>query len=161
MLCNVLLQDFCEHMKKLRELVAHKQTCFEYLQGYAWAIEHGRDRGFHCHLLLIYDGAKRQSDYYLGLCVGNKWVEVTQGKGDYYNCNNTEYKAYWANLKKLGIGMIHRDDMVKRQNAIKVAQYLTDPFKHEQMLSIKLPNMRTFGRGQFNTPHRRGIKVHS
>jgi hypothetical protein len=31
--------------------------CFSDLEGYAWALEQGEEKGYHCHLLLIYNGA--------------------------------------------------------------------------------------------------------
>lgn len=156
-LSNVTLDDFYEHMSKLRELISNKQTCFEYLHGYAWALEQGLDKSLHCHLLLMYDGAKRQKDVFIGQEVGEKWLVITDSLGNYYNCNNPNYKAFYQQQKLLGIGMIHRDNPLEVQNAICVTSYLVEPEKVEQNLTIKLPNMRTFGKGQFNVSWRRGI----
>lgn len=157
-LTNVKLDDFYEHMSKLRELISNKQTCFEHLQGYAWALEQGTDKSLHCHLLLMYDGAKRQKDVFIGQEVGEKWLAITGSLGNYYNCNNSDYKAPFQQRQLLGIGMIHRDNPLEVQNAIRVARYLVEPEKVDQHLTIRLPNMRTFGKGQFNVPWRRGIE---
>jgi hypothetical protein len=46
---------------------------FHGLQGYAWALEQGADKGYHCHLLLIYDPSKRQNDWYLADQVWQMW----------------------------------------------------------------------------------------
>jgi len=155
---NVTLDDFYEHISKLRELISNKQTCFENLQGYAWALEQGIDKSLHCHLLLIYDGSKRQNDEFIGQEVGKKWISITDNLGNYYNCNNPDYKTFYQQRQLLGIGMIHRDNPLEVRNAIRVASYLVEPEKISQHPVIKLPNMRTFGKGQFNVSWRRGIK---
>ena len=157
-LANVKLDDFYEHITKLRELISNKQTCFENLQGYAWALEQGIDKSLHCHLLLIYDGAKRQKDVFIGREVGEKWLYITGNNGNYYNCNNPDYKSFYQQRQLLGIGMIHRDNPLEIENAIRVARYLVEPEKINQHLTIRLPNMRTFGKGQFNVAWRRGIE---
>lgn len=158
---NVTLDDFYEHVTKLRELISNKQTCFEHLQGYAWALEQGIDRSLHCHLLLIFNGAKRQNDVFIGKEVGKKWLNITDNTGNCYNCNNRKYKASFRERNLLGIGMIHRNNPLEVKNAIRVARYLVKPEKVNQHPVVKLPNMRTFGRGQFNVAWRRGIENHS
>ncbi len=157
-LANVKLDDFYEHISKLRELISNKQTCFEHLQGYAWALEQGTDKSLHCHLLLMYDGSKRQKDVFIGQEVGEKWLSITGNNGNYYNCNNPDYKSFYQQRQMLGIGMIHRDNPLELENAIRVASYLVEPEKVDQHLTIRLPNMRTFGKGQFNVAWQRGIK---
>jgi len=74
---KVDIYEFNDHINHLRDLIGNKKTCFEHLEGHAWTIEQGFDRGFHCHLLLIYQGNKRQKDTYLGQKVGEKWQEIT------------------------------------------------------------------------------------
>ena len=158
---NVTLDDFYEHVTKLRELISNKQTCFEHLQGYAWALEQGVDKSLHCHLLLMFNGAKRQNDVFIGMEVEKKWLSITDNTGNCYNCNNQEYKEDFQKRNLLGIGMIHRNNPLEVKNAIRVARYLVKPEKVNQHPVVKLPNMRTFGRGQFNVAWRRGIASHS
>ncbi len=57
---QITIGDFSDHIDTLDELIANEQGLFQYLQGYAWALEQGESKGYHCHLLLIYDGARRQ-----------------------------------------------------------------------------------------------------
>lgn len=155
----VTIDGFNDHIKKIRELISNKKTCFEHVQGYAWALEQGgKSGGLHCHLLLIYNGSERQKDCYLGKEVGEKWQDVTGGLGAYYNWNTSSNKRKYEGRGLLGIGMIHRDNLLEVENAIGVASYLTKTDKCEQQLKLWLPNMRTFGRGQFDVPWRRGIK---
>lgn len=155
----VTIDSFNRHMKKIRELISNKSTCFEHLQGYAWALEQGGESGgLHCHLLLIYNGSERQKDYYLGKEVGEKWQSITGGLGTYYNWNDSSNKRKFEDKGLLGIGMIHRDNPLQVENAVKVASYLTKTDKCEQQLKLWLPNMRTFGRGRFDVSWRRGIK---
>ena len=155
---HVSIEDFDCHMRKFRELISNKKTCFEHLQGNAWALEQGGiEGGLHCHLLLIYDGSERQNDWYLAKEVGEKWKMMTGGLGEYYNYHDTETKQKYEKNGKLGIGMIYRDNAKKVENAVTSALYLTKPSKHEQQLKLWVPNMRTFGHGIYRTPKRRGI----
>ena len=136
-----------EERRKAGKIVSKEKSCFEDLRGYAWAIEQGVDTGgLHCHLLLIYNGDKRQEDWYLADAVCKRWVEITEGMGWYFNCNTTEYKRKQELQGTLGIGMIHRDNILEVNNAINAALYLTSPDKYEQRLKAWLPNMRSFGR---------------
>ena len=155
---HVSIEDFDCHMRKFRDLIGNKKTCFEHLQGYAWALEQGGiEGGLHCHLLLIYDGSERQNDWYLAKEVGEKWKMMTGGLGEYYNYHDAETKQKYEKNGKLGIGMIYRDNAKKVENAVTSALYLTKPSKHEQQLKLWVPNMRTFGHGIYRTPKRRGI----
>jgi len=155
---HVSIEDFDCHMRKFRELISNKKTCFEYLQGNAWALEQGGDKyGLHCHLLLIYDGSKRQSDWHLAREVGEKWKMMTGGLGVYYNYHDTKTKQDYGRNGRLGIGMIHRDNPKEVENAILSAAYLTKPEKVDQYLKVKVSGMRTFGHGTFRTAKRRGL----
>ncbi len=154
----VSIEDFDFHMSKFRELIGNKKTCFEHLQGNAWALEQGGiEGGLHCHLLLIYDGSERQNDWYIAKEVGEKWKMITGGLGEYYSYHDKERKQDYGRYGKLGIGMIHRDNPQEVENAIASALYLTKPSKDEQQLKLWLPHMRTFGRGIYRTSKRRGL----
>ena len=155
---HVSIENFDDHMSKLRDLIGNKKTCFKHLQGNAWAIEQGGiNGGLHCHLLLIYDGSERQSDWHVAKEVGEKWKTITGGLGEYYSYHDPEIKQKYQQYGKLGIGMIHRDNPQEVENAIASALYLTKPSKDEQQLKLWLPNMRTFGHGIYRTSKRRGL----
>jgi len=155
---TVTIEDFNRHMSKLRELIGNKQTCFTHLQGNAWALEQGYENGgLHCHLLLIYDGSERQSDWFIAKEVGEKWQEITNGMGTYYNYHSVENKQKYQVNDCLGIGMISRDNPVQVENAVCTALYLTKPEKIGQHLKVWLPSMRTFGHGIYRTAKRRGL----
>ncbi|MGM8885639.1 YagK/YfjJ domain-containing protein [Psychrobacter sp. 1U2] len=154
----VTIEDFNDHMCKLRELISNKKTCFEHLQGNAWALEQGGiEGGLHCHLLLMYDGSKRKNDWYLAKEVGEKWRSITEDMGAYYNSHDAETKRRFEKNGKLGIGMIHRDNPQQVENAVRTALYLTKPDKIDQQLKVWLPNMHTFGHGIYRTAKRRGL----
>lgn len=136
--------------RKTVNITSKSKSCFEDLRGYAWAIEQGVETGgLHCHLLLIYNGDKRISDWFLSDAVGKEWVKITDGLGNYYNCNTTEHKRAYARHGTLGIGMIHKNNTLEVNNAMKAALYLTRSNKYEQRLKSWLPNMRSFGRGTY------------
>nr|WP_288774307.1 inovirus-type Gp2 protein [uncultured Psychrobacter sp.] len=155
---HVTIRDFDFHMKKLRDAIHNGDTCFTHLLGHAWSLEHGEDNGgFHCHLLLIFDGAKHYKDSYLADQVGQKWQDITDGVGYCFILNTREYKEGLARRGILGIGMIHRNNMQEVENAVEAALYLTRPDKRDgsyQRLKVSVPNMKSFGqsmpKGQVN-----------
>ncbi|WP_201595203.1 YagK/YfjJ domain-containing protein [Psychrobacter vallis] len=157
---HVSIEDFDYHMSKFRELIGNKKTCFEHLQGNAWALEQGGvEGGLHCHLLLMYDGSNRQNDGYLAREVGEKWKMMTGGLGEYYSYHDTKTKQRYGRNGKLGIGMIHQNNPIEVENALRTALYLTKPEKIDQYLKVKVPSMRTFGHGIYRTPKRRGLPL--
>ncbi|MGP9692955.1 YagK/YfjJ domain-containing protein [Psychrobacter sp. AOP30-A2-5] len=144
--------------KKNTNRTVKDKGCFEDLRGYIWAIEQGVDTGgLHCHMLLIYNGDKRQLDWFLGYAIGKKWIEITDGLGCYFNCNTTHHKRDYKRQDKLGIGMIRKSNQLEVDNAINAALYLTCPEKYEQRLKAKLLGMRSFGHGQYHNTKRRGL----
>lgn len=156
----VNIETFHDHMNHIRDHIGNKKTCFEHLQGYAWALEQGDENaGLHCHLLLIYDGSERQNDYYLGKEVGEKWRRITGGIGTYYNWNTSSNKRKYDRQNLLGIGMIHRNNPLEVENAVRTALYLTKPEKSGQQLKVMIPDMRTFGHGRYRNTKRRGLSL--
>ena len=153
----VSIEDFHQHSKKLREFIGKKESCFEGLQGNVIALEQGHDRGYHCHLLLMYDGSKYVKDWYFAETVGEKWRSITGGLGSYFNCHNSKYKQKYKDTGTLGIGMIHRKNCIDVENTVRVALYLTRHDKEDQHLRIKLPGMKTFTHGLYKTKKRRGL----
>lgn len=144
----VTIENFHDFKVDFNDKVGRKRGCFEHLRGHAWAIEQGAETGgLHCHLLLIYNGDKRQNDWFLGDAVGKCWVEMTEGLGCYYNCNTKKHKASYKRKGRLGIGRIHRDNSVEVESALDAGMYLVRPEKYEQRLKAWLPGMRSFGHG--------------
>lgn len=153
------IEDFSMALAILRNRIANQDVCFADLQGYAWALEQGSTKGYHCHLLLIYDGNEHQQDSALAMLVGQCWQQITMDQGTYYNCNLKEHKEKFERNGLLGIGMIHRDQQLEVDNAIRTAMYLANPDKKGQHMRVKTsPQMKTFGIGQFNVGWRRGVK---
>ncbi|MFT5119714.1 MAG: hypothetical protein ACI9ST_000893 [Psychrobacter glaciei] len=146
---HITIRDFDFHMKKLREAIHNGDTCFTHLLRYAWSLEQGEENGgFHCHLLLIFDSSKHYQDNYLADQVGQKWRDITDDVGYCFVLNTREYKEGLARYGKLGIGMIHRNNMQEVENAVNAALYLTSPDKPDgsyQRLKVSLPNMNMFG----------------
>lgn len=146
---HITIRDFDFHMKKLRDFIHNGDTCFTHLLGYTWSLEQGEENGgFHCHMLLIFDGSKHYKDSYLADQVGQKWRELTEGVGYCFIVNNKEHKDALAAGGRLGIGMIHRNNLQEVENAVDAALYLTRPDKRDksyQRLKVALPNMNTFG----------------
>lgn len=154
----VSIEDFKVALNQVLNRIGNQDTCFQDLQGYAWALEQGETKGYHCHLLLIYDGNKHQNDFGLGQLVGQCWKKITNEMGFVFNCNSPEHKAKFEANGMLGIGMIYRDNPQQVANAIRTAKYLVNPEKTNQHLRVKTSaQMKTFGMGRFDVWWRRGI----
>lgn len=149
-----------QYLKILLNRLSNRDSCFQDLHWWAWALEQGAQRGYHIHLLLVYDGHKHQNDQYLALQVGRYWnEEITSGEGTFYTTNQPKDKDLYRKLGCLGIGMIHRDEAIKVVHALKAASYLAASEKRtQQMLRVKLPKMRSFGTARFDVSWRRGIQ---
>ncbi|MFR9680220.1 MULTISPECIES: YagK/YfjJ domain-containing protein [unclassified Acinetobacter] len=153
---EVGIEQFNAYLRTFINRIQNQDTCFKDLQGYAWALEQGGQKGYHCHVLLIYDGHKHQKDFGIAIQVGQCWSEITTNKGYYFISNTPEYKQKLENKGKLGIGKIHRAKPEQVQNAINAAMYLVNPEKDSQHLRARLSNMRSFGKGQYEIKKRRG-----
>ena len=153
------IQAFNQALEVLHRRIADQDTCFSGLHGYAWALEHGISKGYHCHLLLMYDGNIHQEGFMMGQWIGECWEQITHGCGYIFNCNHPEYMAIYEAMGTLGIGMIHRHDEKKINNFLYfVVPYLVNGEKEQQHLRVKdSVYMRSFGRGVANSKNRRGM----
>lgn len=158
--CWVGIQQVQSDIAKLTKYIREKRNCFQYLHGYAWALEQGKQSGsYHCHLLLMFDGSQHQMDWYLSQQVGALWQKITLGQGKQFYANNPEYKEIYRRNGSLGLDMIHRGNEKEIENALFVASYLAKPQKHDQTLRVRTnKHMKTFATGLFNKPCRRGVE---
>lgn len=130
---STLKGDFDAFFRSKRSL----QDIYEGLVGHVVKFEYGVDRGPHIHLLLIFDGNKRQScAKFFSQKIGEHWEKSTEGRGNYRNghLHDEEYERRGT----LGIGLIHADDQKKRENFCNyVLAYLckADSFAHPKGIS--------------------------
>ena len=113
--------------------------------GFARKFEFTLLKGYQVRLFLFIDGSLASDDAKLARLVGDAWQseEVTGGRGIYFNWNAKKDPD-----KHLGIGMVGRDDTVRRQALSIAVQSLTKPD-----LYIKIPMSvggQLFAKG--NTP---------
>ena len=144
------IQQFDRHFKKLLSRIQNKDTIFKDQVGYAYRLEQGgKSKGYHCHLLVIYNGSERCRDAYLGQSIGELWQDkITQGNGLFYNCNQKEHKRYYEDEGVLGLGMVERRNKTAIKNAYNTIHYLTR-HKPDQYLRVKLRRrMNVFQTGQ-------------
>ena len=144
------IQSFHNDLITFRYQIAkNKDELFNGLIFYAWAVEQGEeDKGYHCHALLIFNGAKRYDGKGIAQQVGELWQQLTHGQGTYFNCNSPAYLRNYEKQGKTGVGMIYSKVPVQVRNLLTVAEYLTQPEK-AQYLRVKTSHgMRTFGMSQ-------------
>lgn len=152
---DIDIRLFRDDVQKLIGYIQDGDRCFSDLEGYAWALEQGEEKGYHCHLLLIYNGAVKKQDYYYANEVIERWKQITKQDGYGFNCNSTEHKEQFRKSGKLGIGMIYRNDLRSVENAKHVCSYLVNPEKDKQYLRVKPLRMRTFGMSKYRRSDRR------
>ena len=160
-LSAVMIDVFDLHIQSLRRALKDKNGCFKHLLTFGLALEHGATKGFHAHLMLVYNSSKIQKDVYYGFEVINKWREITMTNG---GCTGIGFNVNWdkKNYQKkgtLGVGEISRDSAVQHANALRVAEYLVRPEKYSQMMLIKMGVKNTFTKGKYK-PHGRMYQTH-
>ncbi len=123
-------------LKKLVRRIQDKDTIFRDQVGYAYRLEQGgKSKGYHCHLLVIYNGSLASRDDYLAQSIGELWIEkITKEDGTFFNCNQASHKKYYKDLDQLGIGMIERRNSKDVRSALKAISYLADLDKDNQYL---------------------------
>lgn len=126
-------EAFLKYLRKLMPRVG--------LVGYVWKTEHGIEKSYHHHFMLLFDGQRVREDITIGEYVGQFWNNViTKQKGYYYNCNRNK-----SNYKNRGVGMICHSDMVLKEGMEIAALYLT---KADWYAKLVTPDKsRTFGKG--------------
>lgn len=140
------IEDFYQDINKLRDFIGNKDKSFQGLVEYAWALEQGESKGYHCHLLLVYKGYEHQNAYGIAKAVGELWQEITRDTGYYFNCHDPSYLEQYENKGCVGIGMIYRSDTQQIENMLNTVSYLVRPEKEDQHLRVKASKrMRTFG----------------
>lgn len=144
------IKQFDQDIKKLVNRIQNRDTIFKGQVGYACRLEQGgKSKGYHCHLLVIYNGSMHCRDGYLAQCIGKLWQkQITKGDGLFFNCNQQDHKQRYQRLKKLGIGMIERKDQLAVNNAFEAISYLALPEKNSQYLRARLKGKRAFIKGQ-------------
>lgn len=143
---QVGVQEFNDDMMNLRKKIHDRDNVFRGLIEYAWALEQGIDKGYHCHLLLVYKGHERHKAYGIADQVGKLWKQITEDLGCYFNCHDTEYLRQFSERNMLGIGMIYRNDPEQVSRMLRTVSYLVNPEKQDQYLRVKCSKrMRSFG----------------
>jgi len=126
-------EAFLKYLRKLMPKVG--------LVGYAWKTEHGIEKSYHHHFMLLFDGQRVREDITIGEYVGQYWRDViTKNRGYFYSCNRKK-----SNYKTLGVGMICHSDEVMKEGMEIAALYLT---KADGYAKLVTPDKsRTFGKG--------------
>jgi hypothetical protein len=142
--------DMAQAQKDLQHLLANlrsKRSLFADLEGYIWRLECGEKGGHHFHVILFFNNDHFQNDSHRAELIGKYWAEViTPGRGEYFNCNRSDYKRRFEQLDCLAIGRIEATDARKRAHLDAVLYYLC---KCEQQISAKpRQRARTMGRGE-------------
>jgi hypothetical protein len=151
------IERFTQDIKRLIKRVQDKDTIFKDQVGYVYRLEQGGESsGYHCHLLVIYNGSLRWSANYLAMQIGELWLKkITGGDGKFFNCHQSDYKQYHQQKDQWGLELLERSDLDKRRKAQKMLAYLADPEKDDQYIRGPLLGMRQFRKGQLKKEQRK------
>jgi hypothetical protein len=120
----VLQQDMVRFKRRMST-----DPFFKDIAGYIFKLEYGLSKGHHLHCMFFFDGSKVMKDKYIAQKIGELWVETTDHRGGFFNCNRIK-----ESYKFLGIGMVNHYESEKRRNLGLALSYL---FKAEQFLSYR------------------------
>lgn len=112
----VTLEQFEDDLNRLYEHTRTKPL-FNHLNGFIYKIEYGITKGLHAHLLLFFDGSKRNGygAWDLAKSIGEYWKNVIVSElGSYWNSHD-DVKKY-QQLGLLAIGIVHVNDTVAIHN---------------------------------------------
>ncbi|MCU4316384.1 inovirus Gp2 family protein [Acinetobacter bereziniae] len=131
---NVMKPNFAQLLKGF-----HHSKDLPNIVGYLWKLEFGEKKGYHYHCIFFMDGNKFQSDTHYAEIIGQRWTEITLGKGYYFNCHRDKIK-----YRHLAIGMARHSDQTFFDNLDQVLVYIC---KQDQFLIDKrlLGKVHTFG----------------
>ncbi len=133
---EMLSKDRERLIKSLPSILTVKDS----LLGFIWKLEYGPVKSYHYHCMFFLDGSKVRESVTIAKIIGEKWKEITNEEGVYYNCN--------ANLKKYrycGIGPVNRKDAEARKFLEYAVSYITKP---DYYIKAAVPKgKRIFGRG--------------
>lgn len=132
-----------EDWRHLKDNMRGKPSLFRHLVGYACSVEFSSTGGHYLHAALIFDGSGVMQHEWLGELIGEYWVELTGGRGYYYNCNRRSSKVP-------GTGLINHHDIEKRRDLMHALMCLA---KKDQFVRVKAsPKSKTFMTGHLPGP---------
>lgn len=109
-LIKFLNRDLPTVIQSARGRVAKEKP--EPIAGYIIGTEYGIETGWHFHVTLFLNGNSFGNDVGIAERICLTWQkEITSGNGRYYNCN---LAAKEGRYNEVGVGMIHRNDQLKR-----------------------------------------------
>jgi hypothetical protein len=128
---KITLEECQKHRKKFFNN-CRSNKLLRGIVDYIWKLEEGDKSGLHLHMLIFYT-ADSCHDVYIAKQIGEYWVKVTEGKGQYWNSNAN--KAFHEKYGHgVGTGEINWNDEAKREALRTNIRYMT---KADQFLRLK------------------------
>lgn len=145
------LTAFLEHLEALF-WHTERQEVFKHLEGYIRKVEFGAEKGWHAHLILLFDYDVVQSGYTKAERVGQYWQQVVQQRcaqdcGVYFNCHLNQKLYKFNGIGKLDNGAEDYPD--KLHNLLEhVVPYL---LKNDYAVRFtEMPKQKLLNRGQLS-----------
>lgn len=128
---KITFEECQKHRKKFFNN-SRSNTLLRGIVDYIWKLEEGDESGLHLHILIFYT-ASSCHDVYIAKRIGEYWMKVTEGKGQYWNSNANKvfHEKYGHGV---GTGEINWNDEAKREALRENIRYMT---KADQFLKVK------------------------
>ena len=108
----------------------------DYLLGHAMRLDHSLERGYVVHIIVFVDpsmtGQKNENAISL---IGQKWLEITAGKGAYYEYGGDIIEPQ-ASFKRCGTGLCFAGNVVHQAALQDAALFLT---MRDRLVQVKVP----------------------
>ncbi len=145
---NVNIQRVSDDLHDLRRKINRSKYGDEILL-LVWALEQGsKSKGYHCHIVLIFDERNRTGAWKIADDIGELWEDVTDGDGCYFNCHDRRYLKGYEEKGMVGIGIIYSNVSYQVKQMRTVLSYLARPDKGQHLRIKTSKKMRTFDMSQ-------------
>ena len=132
------VEDVFDDLHRLIRAREHN-SIFEHETGYICAAEQGVDVGYHIHAAFFFNGSRVYRDVHKAQLIGELWECITQGRGYYNSCNHDKEGKYGT---ESGVGMIQREDGLKRVHVYRAMEYLVKDDQHLRVLPGRARTLR-------------------
>lgn len=133
------IHDLQYYVQRFIKAVNNNKDLKDYI-AYFRVLELGDKKGVHCHCLFMYNGQRRQNDYWIGMKLGELWKKVTMGAGGYYNANCSDSKE---RIRKFQSTEKYQDKLLNICQIPSVA----DDIYQETQLGLESNEFNTLGIG--------------
>lgn len=145
---DITYHDIKKCWQNFKNNMRHNSV-FDHLLSWAANIEYGKDRGWHLHVLMLFNGQRLKDDYSKAQDLGDYWISLVEQRdnrytGDYYSGNTHKDKYDLLALKTIDYSQ--RSYETDLQTLIDASSYLakTSSETETQMVAEQAFQQRSY-----------------